>query len=84
MEKSKKFYNQFQEKLVRDYIKGNTRMEAAIKNSLHFMPEHTNTVLDIGCGIGWSSHEFYRNRGVHVTGVVLNDNSIAVAQKNVC
>ena len=57
MEIVKSFYDSFDRKLINDYIGGNQRMLAAIQ----FMKNEVERcgakrVLDIGCGIGWSSH----------------------------
>ncbi|GAB5564464.1 MAG: hypothetical protein Wins2KO_15270 [Winogradskyella sp.] len=58
MEESLNFYNEFDEKLIKDYIFGNKRLENAIINLKTFIPQKAKSILDIGCGIGWSSYEF--------------------------
>ena len=54
------FYDGFQQKLIKDYLLGNPRIVAAIQ----FMQEHIRpncaSILDIGCGLGWSTYEFAR------------------------
>jgi SAM-dependent methyltransferase len=55
---AKQFYDHFGRKLVNDFVGGNPRMLLA----LEFMKTQVRAsgarrVLDIGCGIGWSSHE---------------------------
>jgi protein-L-isoaspartate O-methyltransferase len=55
---AKQFYDQFGRKLVNDFVGGNPRMLLA----LEFMKAQVRAsgarrILDIGCGIGWSSHE---------------------------
>lgn len=55
---AKQFYDHFGRKLVNDFVGGNPRMLLA----LEFMKSHvresgSRRILDIGCGIGWSSHE---------------------------
>lgn len=52
------FYNHFDNRLIDDYVLGNKRVESAILNLSHFIPKDSQDILDIGCGIGWSSHEF--------------------------
>lgn len=52
------FYNKFDRKLLRDYVLGNKRIESAITSLSSFIPLDSQNILDIGCGIGWSSHEF--------------------------
>ncbi|MFD2550389.1 class I SAM-dependent methyltransferase [Bizionia sediminis] len=58
MKESLDYYNQFDKKLINDYVTGNRRIISAIKRLSQFIPENSGSVLDIGCGIGWSSHEF--------------------------
>ncbi|MCO6491090.1 MAG: methyltransferase domain-containing protein [Phaeodactylibacter sp.] len=59
-ERVEAFYDRFQEKLITDYLLGNPRIVAAIR----FMQEHIrpacSSILDIGCGMGWSTYEFAR------------------------
>lgn len=52
------FYNKFDKKLINDYVSGNIRIESAIINLASFVPEKSKNILDIGSGLGWSSHEF--------------------------
>ena len=51
------FYDGFASKLLSDYTQGNRRTEAAIKHALGWIPPDAKRVLDIGCGIGWSTWE---------------------------
>ena len=60
MRESLEFYNQFDKKLINDYVLGNRRIVSAIKNLGQFVPKDVKSILDIGCGLGWSSHEFSR------------------------
>jgi len=52
------FYDNFDKKLIDDYVLGNPRIESAIKELGSFIKPSSTSILDIGCGIGWSSHEF--------------------------
>lgn len=56
-EKVEAFYDGFQQQLLKDYLLGNPRIVAAIR----FMQEHVrpgcSSILDIGCGMGWSTFE---------------------------
>lgn len=61
MQESLKFYNQFDSRLINDYVLGNKRVISAIKNLGQFIPANSKKILDIGCGIGWSSHEFAKS-----------------------
>lgn len=58
MKESLEFYNQFDKKLIKDYVLGNKRIVNAIKILGQFIPNNSKNILDIGCGLGWSSHEF--------------------------
>jgi SAM-dependent methyltransferase len=58
MKESLEYYNQFDEKLIKDYILGNKRIESAICNLSVFIPKTSKRIIDIGCGLGWSTHEF--------------------------
>ncbi|MCC1484913.1 class I SAM-dependent methyltransferase [Winogradskyella immobilis] len=58
MKESLEYYNQFDKKLINDYVLGNKRIINAIENLGSFIPENSNNILDIGSGLGWSSHEF--------------------------
>jgi SAM-dependent methyltransferase len=58
MKNALEFYNVFDKKLIDDYIYQNARIESAITSLGSFIPENSKHILDIGCGLGWSSHEF--------------------------
>ena len=60
MEESKEFYNKRLPELLRDYVFGIERMEAAISNLSEFIPKDSKRIADVGCGLGWSSFEFSR------------------------
>ncbi|WP_051296315.1 glycosyltransferase [Eisenibacter elegans] len=55
------FYNQWTHKLLADYAQANPRAEAAIRFALRYIPPDTSTLLDLGCGLGWSSYCFARH-----------------------
>lgn len=61
MRESLEFYNQFEGRLIKDYVLGNKRVIGAIKNLGQFIPKNSQKILDIGCGIGWSSYEFAKS-----------------------
>lgn len=56
--KSLEFYNRFDDKLIKDFVSGNKRIESAIVNLGSYIPKSSKSILDIGCGLGWSSFEF--------------------------
>ncbi len=82
MQEAEAYYNNFPEKLINDYLKGNPRIENAIRFALATMRVFgSKRVLDIGCGLGWSSHEFSKNiSDAQIQGVDLSANLIASAQ----
>ena len=57
---SKNFYNTFNRQLIYDFVFGNLIAEAAIKYALASIPPNVKSILDIGCGIGWSTSEIKR------------------------
>ena len=76
------YYDDFAQQLLVDYVHGNSRIERAIELLLRWVPEDAGHVLDIGCGLGWSSHEVARNRPrATVLGLDLSDASIEMAQQ---
>jgi SAM-dependent methyltransferase len=82
MNKSLDFYNKFDQKLIHDYANGNLRIENAIVSLSKWIPESTSRILDIGCGIGWSSHEFAKHfANAEVDGIDLSNVLIETAQK---
>lgn len=80
MKSPEDFYDNFTKKLILDYLLNNLRMSAAIKMVLEWIPKTSNKVLDIGCGIGWSTHEIASHFvKMDVKGIDLSSNSIRVA-----
>lgn len=61
METPIKFYDSFAKKLIHDFLDGNPRTVAAITFASQTLKEaNCASVLDLGCGIGWSTYEFCR------------------------
>lgn len=82
MQESLEFYNKFDRKLIDDYIYGNKRLESAIIELSRFLPEDSNKILDVGCGIGWSSYEMSKYcPNAKIEGVDLSPILIETAQK---
>ena len=76
------FYNHFIEKLTTDFLYGNRRIESALHFLLDQIPANTGQVLDIGCGLGWTSFEIARHfTKAQVLGVDLSAELVATAQK---
>lgn len=76
-----KFYDNFVEKLLTDYLKSNPRVESAITFLIDNLSDWNNNILDIGCGIGWSSYELVVNSQARVTGIDLSPKLIATAKE---
>lgn len=76
-----RFYDNWVRRLLTDYVAGNERAEAAIAFAVSSLPAGNIRVLDVGCGIGWSSFEVVRNHpNATVHGVDLSPRLIAVAE----
>jgi 2-polyprenyl-3-methyl-5-hydroxy-6-metoxy-1,4-benzoquinol methylase len=57
--KAERYYDNFVDRLLTDYVQSNPRAEKAIKFSTKWLQlANCKNILDIGCGIGWSSSEF--------------------------
>jgi colanic acid/amylovoran biosynthesis glycosyltransferase len=77
----KDFYCRFSRHLLADFVYGNPRIEAAIKHALRWIPPNAKRILDVGCGIGWSTWEIKRDLPeAFVLGVDLSSESIRIAQ----
>ena len=76
------YYNVFSKDLLNDYLNGNPRTEAAIAHILKWLPIQTKNILDIGCGIGWTSFEIAKKHpNIQVFGVDLAPESLKIARK---
>ena len=76
------YYDEFSRHLLKDYVYGNKRIEFAIRHALRWIPAQAKTILDVGCGIGWSSWTFKRHfPNSEVTGLDLGTQSIAFATR---
>jgi SAM-dependent methyltransferase len=82
MKESLKFYNNFDKKLINDYVLGNRRIESAIINLCSFIPKSSKNILDVGCGLGWSSYEFSKQlNNSQVLGIDLSNILVKTASK---
>ena len=76
------FYDGFGQQLLDDYVKGNPRVEAAIRTVETHLHSGVARVLDVGCGIGASSHSFSAGRSwLQVHGVDISPNNIEIARR---
>jgi colanic acid/amylovoran biosynthesis glycosyltransferase len=76
------FYDDFSASLLADYAHGNPRIEAAIQHALAWVASGAAAVLDIGCGVGWSTSEIHRAfPQASVLGVDLSPTAVQIAQQ---
>jgi len=80
-EKQQTFYDTFSKKLLADYAFGNPRLKAAIEHAVHWIPLDAKRILDVGCGIGWSTWEIKRNHPeAFVLGVDISAEMIRISR----
>lgn len=78
---SEHYYSKFPKKLILDYLYGNPRTIAAINFFLSkISSKENNSILDIGCGIGWSGYEMATKKNADIFGIDLSENSINTAK----
>ncbi len=76
------YYDESTHKRLRDYVYGNARALAAITFALQHIPSDAPRVLDLGCGIGWSSWEILRHYpSANVVGVDISPRQIQTARQ---
>ncbi|MEN0110397.1 MAG: class I SAM-dependent methyltransferase [Planctomycetota bacterium] len=76
------FYDGFSERLFRDYINGNPRIDLAIESVCRQIPDRPCRVLDIGCGIGQSAYRYVGSRPLaRVTAIDISPQNIATAER---
>jgi colanic acid/amylovoran biosynthesis glycosyltransferase len=76
------FYDSLDRRLLGDYLSGNPRTVAAIRHALRGIPRSSRRILDIGCGIGWSSREIARQMpSAHIAGLDLSPRLIELAAR---
>ncbi|MEM9327379.1 MAG: class I SAM-dependent methyltransferase [Bacteroidota bacterium] len=73
------FYDNFIPKMTYDFLRPNKRIASAISFVLEHLSQDADRVLDIGCGLGWSSKEFARNTKAEVVAVDLSPKLIELA-----
>ena len=55
------YYDNWDNRLIADYQRGNPRVLNGIEYVLNQIPHSATRILDIGCGIGWSTWEIKRH-----------------------
>jgi glycosyltransferase involved in cell wall biosynthesis/protein-L-isoaspartate O-methyltransferase len=76
------FYDGWTGRFLADYVYGNPRTEAAIRHAAAHIPRYAKRILDLGCGIGWSTWEIRRTfPRAFVLGVDLNEKAVEIATR---
>lgn len=76
------YYDEFSQRLLRDYVRGNPRVAAAIEFVLNCCSGEERRLLDVGCGIGNSSQVFASAfPEVQVWGVDISPKNIETASR---
>jgi 2-polyprenyl-3-methyl-5-hydroxy-6-metoxy-1,4-benzoquinol methylase len=58
LDQSREHYDKMLEKFISDYLRGNRRILAAMEFAAGHCNAKSGALLDIGCGLGWSSQVF--------------------------
>ena len=77
------FYDSMTSKLTHDYIHRNARVVSAISGAVKRLSSAKGSLLDLGCGIGWTSYALAKELP-NINSVVATDispNNIRVAQR---
>jgi glycosyltransferase involved in cell wall biosynthesis len=75
------FYDGWIGRFLADYVYGNPRTEAAIRHAVAYIPRRAKRILDVGCGIGWSTWEIHRSfPHAFVLGIDLSKRAITTAK----
>lgn len=83
MNNAKGFYDKFDHKLIQDFISGNKRIiEAILFIKKNLQVTKPANILDIGCGLGWSSYELGETfPEASILGLDLSDKLISRAKE---
>jgi len=75
------YYDNRIEEAINDYFINNKRLIEALKFSIQNIPADTTNILDLGCGIGWTSYEYAKHfPNSQVTGFDISEKSIEFAR----
>ncbi|HEY7203327.1 MAG TPA: glycosyltransferase [Methylomirabilota bacterium] len=75
-------YDTADERLLADYVADDPWRSAGIKHALRYVPRTAQRVLDIGCGVGWSTRELGRLLpAARVTGIDASAARIGLATR---
>jgi SAM-dependent methyltransferase len=80
--KTAEFYDQFNKKLVSDYIFGNARVSAQLSFFESIVDKNIKSILIVGCGLGDVTYKLaQKHASVRVIGVDISPQNIHVAKK---
>ncbi len=76
------FYDEFSDRLVNGYVTGNPRIEHALAFAAAQLPETAGSLLEIGCGVGETTHRLCTIRpDLRAVGVDISSQNIATATR---
>jgi methylase of polypeptide subunit release factors len=75
------FYDNFVDQSLRDYIRGNRRIEAAVNFILKHLPSTSCNALEIGCGMGVATEIIAKKRpNLHIIATDISGKRIEYAK----
>ncbi len=76
------FYDSFSERLLAGYITGNPRIEHALAFAVENIPPQAKNLLEIGCGVGETTHRLTSSRrDLRAVGVDISPENVRTAQR---
>ena len=57
-----KFYNHFNDHLVKGFVKGNLRVDHAVRFAQSQLPKNAKSMLESGCGVGETTKRIWQHR----------------------
>ena len=76
------FYDDFSGRLVRGYVNGNPRVNDAVQFAIDSIPEYAESVLEVGCGVGETTHRLLAaHPHLRGCGVDISPENIASAKR---
>lgn len=76
------FYDEFSDRLLTCYVKGNPRVTAAVQYAADQIPFSATKLLEVGCGIGETTSRLRQSRpDVTATGIDISPQNVRTAQQ---
>lgn len=76
------FYDEFSDRLLACYVKGNPRITAAVEYASGQIPSSAKKLLEVGCGIGETTSRLRQSRpDVTATGIDISPQNVKTAQQ---